>query len=276
MRRALLVVCAMGGAAHAKPASVFGGVITAELPRGWRVDGSRFVKRHGNGEISVDVGITNRPAKLLAKGFEEDAFDDLGAPGGVREASVGGVRGLVDRAGSDESGAVFEAVDACLGTITIRAVWFDDESAAERAEIRAIVKSVKLHVAGGGFRDEDVARVDPKARALADQVAEALCADDVKAFVALAAPSVRIRDAGHRELARDTLRGEIQQVGGLRAYAAMPGGPFSLALRDDGSVDLFTIAAAPAGAKDTGFVTLREVNGAWWIAGIARTLDSSP
>jgi len=98
----------------------------------------------------------------------------------------------------------------------------------------------------------------------------------VRAIVALATASVRIRDASHRDITRDTLRGEMLQVNGPRAYAAMPAGPFLAHTRDDGSVDLFTIAAPPAGAKDTGYVTLRKVNRAWVIAGIARTLESPP
>jgi hypothetical protein len=261
-------------AAAAKPASLFGGVVTVDVPRGWRVDGSRVVKAHGQGEIFVDVGITNRAARVIIRGFEEDAVDDIGAFQGVDDVDFGGVHGLVAKAGDDESGATIEAIDSCLGTITIRAAWFSDETAAERAQIRAIVRSAKVRVAGGGFADERAAAVDPKARAFADRVVDVMCADDVRAFVALAAPVVRVRDAGHRDVGREDLATEIAGAHGPRGFAAMPAGPFSLAARDDGSVDLFTIATAPAGAKDTGFVTLREVNGAWRIAAIVRTLDS--
>jgi hypothetical protein len=277
MRRAVLAAsaCVLASrAAAAKPVSIFSGVVTAELPRGWHVDGARFVKAHGKGQISIELGITSLPARAQVDGFEEGAFDDIGPAGGIVDADVGGVRGLVATAGSDDEGAVLEAVDSCLGTITVRAAWFTDETAAERAQIRAIVKSVKLRTAGGGFADQDAAAIDPKARALAAHVVEALCADDTRALVALAGPVVRVRDAAHHDVGPEDLATEIAGAHGPRAFAAIPSGPFSLAARDDGSVDLFTTATPPAGAKDTGFVTLRDMNGAWRIAAIVRTLDS--
>jgi len=206
------------------------------------------------------VTIVDRGAEKTVRGAYETAFDDGYPMKSPAKASIGGLDGWIAASDDAHRGALYAAAESCMGTFVVDGFWEDDAHAAGD-EVKAIVGSLVLHADGRDWfaGDDAYVALTPAAKKAVDAIARSICTDARTTFAAMAAATVKVRG---RAVAASALTSQLRAAKTLADFVAMPSGPWLLAARDDGSIDVMTLAASDS------VITLRKVNGAWSITRI--------